>query len=207
MNLFKGDKIRTQFSTMMLYGVLLGSVIPLIVVIIFSLTGLISIIHPELYIGFAIGIVILLSYIGFLYHYSNSSPNWFWLLYSIEVVLIFLFVHFVILFTGGAINSLFNGYYLYIPAVIGYVYGKEKQWRYLIPAILILITSYLFNLVVYEEQLRFFINDRIIKWSMNSSDKHKLFYKWCHVIFYSIQLLVTYKITDKKSSFDRENIE
>jgi hypothetical protein len=114
--------------------------------------------------------------------------------------------------TGGAVNSVFAFTCLYIPSVVGYVYGKD-DWS-LKGASVAMAISYILNLISYSnyrgmssENLRILVeNGSVIpltKCNLNGGHAW-LSMEFMYGAFFILQLSILYKIASQKEELKKK---
>lgn len=136
----------------------------------------------------------------FLYHKERHHGNkeWFSGIYVLQAMLSFALTHFLIYYTGGARNSVFSFTCLYIPSIVGYVYGKKGV--NFIGAAALMFLSYTYNLFYPKIYNNLPDSDlfRLDKSVFNWIDKPVSF-EWLYLSLFIIQLYVLWQIASQKS--------
>jgi hypothetical protein len=92
---------------------------------LFGIVGLSIAKWAPAYVAIPTLLIIPLSFILPYYEEEHSEKKWFSALFLLQALLCFLLVHLVVRCTGGSRSSLFAFTCLYVPSVVGYVYGKK----------------------------------------------------------------------------------
>jgi hypothetical protein len=124
-----------KYNTFQWLGVFGGAVFPVIVYLLMTwyYVGWGNL--PYKFFGFlAIGLVCISLIVGF----GANNPK----LFLVQAAFCIIFLHLLVLYSGGFTSSVFTSYYLYIPSVIGYVYQAKYEMKLAIAALSI---SALFN--------------------------------------------------------------
>lgn len=87
--------------------------------------------------GLGLGVLTYLAY-----HFKPNSKL-FGVLFSLQAIYSILFIHLLVLYTGGSKTSVFSGTYIYLVAVVGYTYKRGVN---LYGAAIFVTISYLANI-------------------------------------------------------------
>lgn len=191
-------------------GYIVGGLVPVAVFISFEMSGLKQGLLSEI----SINLFVILSFIGLfmsiisLYvelRYSRES-GWFGIIFTMQALFSFFLIHLLVLYTGGPKSSVFGLSYLYIPAVVGYTFGKG--WS-LYGAALLLSVSYILNLFFVAAQQTFLNNYTFIKYFLNDenllSDINDTAGKdgaWIYIFVFLLQVMVTTLIASERTYED-----
>ncbi len=110
-------------------GIILGGIGPIAIFFgIAVLFGLKDFYISKSGIGWIVIFLILVAGLTFfLYHKEvhHGQKQWFSYIFSAQAICCFILTHLIMYYTGGARGSVFAFTCLYIPSIVGYVYGKK----------------------------------------------------------------------------------
>ena len=155
MNSFKDHPEYITFNNFQWLGYFLGGICPVTLFIIFEMASSQNIISSENESFFFIAALIGAT-IGILVYKFHLEENLQWLfhsLFAIQALYSFILIHILVLYTGGPETSVFSLSYLYLIAIVGYTYGPGVK---LYGAAIILCSSYVINLFIFDGQQHFF---------------------------------------------------
>lgn len=120
---------RPTFKHFQFWGIGFGGIVPISVFGIcayaFGIAGLMVVKWAPACIGISTVVLITLSFVLYYHEEQSGETRWFGLLFKFQALLCFVLVHLVVKFTGGSRGSVFAFTCLYVPSVVGYVYGKK----------------------------------------------------------------------------------
>lgn len=190
----------TFFREFQKLGFFLGGICPLLIFIFLEFSGL----NPGLLEKNCISAFTVLTVVGIgvgwvTSHYgTNETPKkTFNRIFSFEAFFSIVLIHLVVLYTGGSSSSLFAASYLYLPTVVGYVYGPGKK---LYNAVIALSISFALNLFCISFQQVFLDHLMLLRPSFiiyTPSIVRGLCYKIFLFILFGIQMFVVTYIASK----------
>jgi hypothetical protein len=197
----------TSFGAFQILGYFLGGMIPVIMYLILELCGLNLNNLPRN----CIGLFLILAFLGVLigstaflvdkiYPENHKLFHKFFLAQAIFSIVL---IHLLVLYTGGPKSSVFANSYLYLPAIVGYTYGRGKKLYW---AVWFLSFSYFLNLFWNEGQKNSIWNS-IVVWEpsifkpLDKSDSFTAYDSLIYGFVFAIQILVTTFIATKSSRY------
>ncbi len=203
----------TSFKVFQFLGYFIGGIGPVIIFLMFEMLGMDQNIIDGKYISSFMFFALLGAIIGFIAFYIEHSYSEKHILFKIffltQAIFSILLIHFLVLYSGGPKSSVFALSYLYIPAVVGFTYGKGIN---LTGAVIALCISYILCLFWLTEQQDMFksvvvsgkefvrISPKPIGFLWNNSDK------WIYFIVFLIQIMVTKAIASKRKEKNKINL-
>jgi hypothetical protein len=180
-----GDIRSKRFLTLQLLGYFVGGLIPVFFFLIknyFSGDG----VSDEL-IGFFTLFALLLSlWQSITIYLFVEKSDAFQQMFNGQSLLTYLFLHLLIIYSGGVKYSPLSFEYVYIVGVVGYIYGKRSN--NLVQAVLFSCCSLVVNIFYVSPQITF-LNDYLF-----NGNKHTLVSMgnnpWIYVFVYGIQIVV-----------------
>ena len=195
---------RKKFIDFQKYGYFIGGLVPILITSLLSLLTSHKVFDSK-YLGFFLissSIGTSYGFLVFLFYSENRPSNIFINFFLIQAFLSGFLIHLWVAFSGGAIESIFSLSYLYLPAVVGYTFGKSKE---LYIASFFLGVSFFLNTFYCKNQMETFdfiatiggerINHEVEYISNNIQVQFSFF-----VIFLA-QLIVTIIMAKKRDSW------
>lgn len=182
------DQILDKF---LVYGVIVGGTIPVFIFVVLNhiLSGQgVPLVAPAFKDKFLLIAVcftgISTGMWGLRREFPASSP------YALNVVAIVSLIglHLLVYCTGGSLNSVFTFHYLYIPAVVGLVYGGGKIF---VTTLFAYWLSCILNVLPRSPALTAFAG----------SVSGEFWYLFAYCIIFTIQVVMVYVMTVKSSKF------
>jgi hypothetical protein len=191
------------FQEFQFLGIFLGGIVPILIFWGFAVATGIQGLKVD---RSGTGKILVLTFVlvvlfGVLYKCLAKHGNkpWFGWLFSLQAIICFLLIHFLILFTGGSKYSVFAFTCLYVPSVVGYVYGKAG-WN-LRGAVVIMLLIYSYNLFWGAElsspppppETMFDFTKSLFGWT-----ETPLRMDWIHFLLFLLQVVVLWVIAAQK---------
>jgi hypothetical protein len=139
---------RRKFKHFQFWGIFFGGILP---VLMFGACGYttgivgVSVVKwAPASIAVPTVLIVILSFVLSFCEEDHGETKWFSGLFKIQAFLCFFLVHLVVRCTGGSRGSVFAFTCLYVPSVVGYVYGKKGP--NFIGASFVMLTIYVINL-------------------------------------------------------------
>lgn len=203
----QGAKTKESFRHFQLLGIIVGGIAPVGIFFLFAFvfgienfhiwkSGLIAIV--------LLWFIVLTATLALLFSEpKHGNKKWFDVLFLSQAILCFILTCILVFNTGGAINSVFSFTCLYIPSIVGYVFGKD-DWN-LKGASLAMIASYFINLMFYSDLPESQLTDFIQKGSIIVLNQCNIGFwgpfsiKVMHGGIFLLQILILYKTAVKRS--------
>jgi hypothetical protein len=187
------------FKIFQFYGYFLGGLIPVTICIIFESIGL----NPSIIESNAIGFIMALTLFSYLlgvavmhFKAEHALLKIFRYSFLFQAIFSFFFIHILVLYSGGAKNSIFSFSYLYLPSIVGFSFGRGIN---LYGASIVLAISCYFNLFQISSQQRCLF--KVIKFfdqiELNCY-KRIVDEAWIYFFIFCIQLFITVIIAIKR---------
>lgn len=128
-----------------------------------------------------------------------GEEKWFGYAYSIQAVFCFLLVTATVYFTGGAKASIFSFTFLYIPSVVGYVYGKHGL--NMKGAVFSMFVSYAYNLFWPLKERKDFAPNEIfvLETSVTKFNLPQVQIEYIYIGIFLLQLCIVFSIAERRS--------
>lgn len=145
---------------------------------------------------------------------EKRQKKWFKRMESIQAICCFLLTWCIIYYTGGSQNSVFSFTCLYIPSVVGYVYGKKNIG--LIVACFAMAAIYISNLVIFYKKPFSNVESKLMDLSISrfeifNSVIGPIDIRLIYAFLLIFQLFIVYKIATQKEDLrkivDEQNNE
>ena len=218
MNDNTSTKLNYPFRHFQLLGIIFGGIAPIfvffLIAFVFGLSnfyiGKLGFIIIVLLWSLVLGITLAL----YVHEPEHGEKKWFNGLHLTQAILCFLLTLSIVYCTGGAINSVFAFTCLYIPSVVGYVYGKD-DWS-LKGASIAMAVSYIFNLISYSnygklpsEKLTTLVENGSVvalnKCNINGGEAW-FSLEFMYGAFFILQISILYKIASQKEDLKKKEI-
>jgi len=201
----RNTDLNIPFRDFQALGTILGGIAPIAAFFLVAfLFGIQNLVITK--IGLSIIAILVASVLGFtlfLYHKEprHGKKKWFTIVYTSQAILCFLLTHFIVHYTGGAKNSVFSFTCLYIPSVVGYVYGKRGIS--LIGAVIIMSLSYFANLFSCKDYHLVAENELIRLDKTNIGIGTPVSIEWIYLAIFLLQLYILWEIAVQKEEFKK----
>lgn len=203
----------TSFKVFQFLGYFFGGIGPVIIFFLIELFGWEQDVIASEYIGRFVFLTLIGAVIGiiafYIEHVYHEKHTLFGVFFFLQAIFSVCFIHLLVAYSGGPKASVFNFSYLYLPAVVGFCFGKGIK---LYGAVVLLSISVIINLFFTEFNLPW--SQALLNCGKSfcpqdaSSSNWKIGSTYIWFITYIIQIIVTVAIvSQRKIQFKKKETE